>query len=203
MSTVYTTEDLLRILAEEYRACLNGQRLNLAATGAEVNPVVAPFLNTEAIQKFTAYRDFRAAVHRYQIEHQVSAIVWRQLTVQGQTLEFPEVAEQLVALPSDVAVLKQAKPQILNFWSQVTVGMDFYLVTNHGKESDRIAETEVLPITQRATWVGLSKHERIDFLQVILQLGSNQPPATSYPQGWLELGSNFICAVNPGQNPIF
>ncbi|MBD1863258.1 MULTISPECIES: hypothetical protein [Trichocoleus] len=203
MSTVYTTEDLLRILAEEYRACLNGQRLNLAATGAEANPVVAPFLNTEAIQKFSAYRDFRAAVHRYQIEHQVSGIVWRQLSVQDQTLEFPEVAEQLVALPSDVAVLKQAKPKILDFWSQVTVGMDFYLVTNHGKESDRITASEVLPIAQRADWVGLSKHERVDFLQVILQLGANQRPATSYPQGWLELGSDFICAVNPGQNPIF
>ncbi|MBW4487841.1 MAG: hypothetical protein KME12_08630 [Trichocoleus desertorum ATA4-8-CV12] len=203
MSTVYTTEDLLRILAQEYRACLNGQRLNLAATGVEANPVVAPFLNTEAIQKFSAYRDFRAAVHRYQIEQQVSGIVWRQLSVQDQTVEFPEVAEQLVALPSDVVVLRQAKSTILSFWSEVTVGMDFYLVTNQGKESDRVTAAEMSPIAQQSAWVGLSKHERVDFLQVILQLGSDRRPATSYPQGWLELGSDFICAVNPGQNPIF
>ena len=203
MSTVYTTEDLLNILAEEYRACLSGQRLNLAATASEVNPVVAPFVNTEAVQKFSAYRDFRATVHRYQIEHQVSGIVWRQLAVKGQTLRYPEVAEQLIALPSDLATLQQAKREILSFWQIVTTGMDLYLATQHGREQRSLEADEVSAIANRRAWLSLLKHERSDFLQMVLLLGTDELETASYAQGWLEWGGDFICAVNPGQLPIF
>jgi len=63
-------------------ACLLGQRLNLAAK-VSGNPLIDKYLRSDGIQKFTAYQDFKAAVHRYQREHRVSGIVWRQLTLRG------------------------------------------------------------------------------------------------------------------------
>ena len=202
MSKVYTTEDLLNILAAEYQACLKGQRLNLAATTTEVNPVVAPFVNTEAVQKFTAYRDFRDTIHRYQIEHQVSGIVWRQLTVKGQTIQYPEVAEQLLALPQDLEILRQAKANILYFWQNAIAGMDLYFATNHGREHRPLVVSELVPLASNRTWLSLSKHERNDFLQLVLLLGTPESQMTGAPS-WLDRGSEFVCAVNPGQTPIF
>lgn len=202
MSQVYTTEDLLNILAAEYQACLKGQRLNLAATTTEVNPVVAPFVNTEAVQKFTAYRDFRDTIHRYQIEHQVSGIVWRQLTVKGQTIEYPEVAEQLLALPQDLDTLRQAKANILQFWQVAIAGMDLYFASNHGREHRPLAASELVPLATNRTWLSLSKHERNDFLQLVLLLGTPDSHRAGAPS-WLDRGSEFVCAVNPGQTPIF
>ncbi len=63
MSKVYTTVELINILAEERQACLQEQRLNLAATPRTGNPVVDHFLKLEAFQKFTADQDFKPAIH--------------------------------------------------------------------------------------------------------------------------------------------
>jgi hypothetical protein len=210
MTTVYTTECLLRILADEYRACVNGQRLNLAATVSGVNPLIDQFLNAEGIQKFTAYLDFRAAVHRYQLEHQVSGIVWRQIAIADQTLSYPEVDEQLIALPSDLKILQAAKPQVLNFWQQIvsgdqdvqTTAMDLYLGVNRGQDYQAIGEADVKQIAQRTEWATLTKHQHINFLELVLQLGWGKPSEALYKRGWPESGSEFVYAVSPGHSPI-
>src|SRR4028119_271519 len=108
MSEVYSTEELIQILADERRACMNGERLNLAAS-ASGNPLIDQFLKPDGIQKFSAYRDFKAAVHRYQRQHQVSGIVWRQLTMKGTTLRYPAVDDQLVALEDGLEILKRGR----------------------------------------------------------------------------------------------
>ena len=97
MSKIYSTEELIQILNQERQACLKGERLNLMATPAVGNPVVDCFLKPEGIQKFTAYQNFKATIHQYQQEHQVSGIVWREIIVRGKTLQFPFVNEQLIA----------------------------------------------------------------------------------------------------------
>jgi len=56
--------------------------LNLAAK-VSGKPLIDKYLRSDGIQKFTAYQDFKAAVHRYQREHRVSGIVWRQLTLKA------------------------------------------------------------------------------------------------------------------------
>ncbi len=65
MSKVYTTEELIKILAVERQACLKGDRLKLevAVSG---NPVIDQFIRTDGLQKFSAYQDFKAAIHEYQ-----------------------------------------------------------------------------------------------------------------------------------------
>jgi len=201
MSEVYSTEELIKILADERRACMNGQRLNLAAS-ASGNPLIDRFLKPDGIQKLSAYRDFKAAVHRYQQQHQVSGIIWRQLTLKGQTLRYPVVDEQLMALKSDLEILKAAKDSILAFWGNITLGMDLYLSITTGKEFRQIMPDDVGAIAYRTEWANLFQHGNSTFLEVILQLGWGKPEEASYKQGWPTSGSEYIHAVNPGKRPI-
>ena len=197
----YTTQELIQILANERRACLQGQRLNLAVK-ASGNFVIDKYLKIEGLQKFTAYQDFKAAVHRYQRENNVSGIVWRQLTVKGKTLSYPEVDAQLIAVQSDIELLKNFKAHIIAFWDEITVGMDIYLSLNHGKDYRQIIPVDVKRIIYRAEWASLWKSENSNFLEIILQLGWGQPQEAAYRRGWPDSGSEYIHAVNPGNRPI-
>ena len=197
----YTTQELIQILANERRACLQGQRLNLAVK-ASGNFVIDKYLKIEGWQKFTAYQDFKAAVHRYQRENNVSGIVWRQLTVKGKTLSYPEVDAQLIAVQSDIELLKNFKAHIIAFWDEITVGMDIYLSLNHGKDYRQIKPVDVDRIIYRAQWASLWKSENSNFLEIILQLGWGQPQEAAYRRGWPDSGSEYIHAVNPGNRPI-
>ena len=198
---VYTTKELIEILAAERQACLTGQRLNLTAKPSG-NPIIDKFLKTDGVQKFTAYQDFKATIHQYQREHLVSGIVWRQITVKGKTLRIPELDHQLIALSSDIATLKAAKPSLVAFWQQVTTEMDLYLSVNHGKDYRPIMPADVARICDRTEWASLCKFEKSDFLEIVLQLGWGKPEEAVYKRGWPTSGSEYIHAVNPGHRPI-
>lgn len=201
MTKVHTTEELIEILADERRACLTGQRLNLTVQ-ASGNPLIDKFIKSEGVQKFTAYQDFKATIHSYQREHQVSGIVWRQIAPKGKTLRIPEVDAQLIALPGDIETLKAAKADLLAFWDEVTTGMDLYLSVNNGKDFRAIGPTDVGRISYKTEWAGLCKFEKSDFLEMILQLGWGKPEEAVYKRGWPTSGSEYIHAVNPGNRPI-
>ncbi|KAB8319813.1 hypothetical protein SD81_013515 [Tolypothrix campylonemoides VB511288] len=201
MSKVYTTEQLIQILRSERQACLTGKRLKLAVT-VSGNPVIDQFIRTDGLQKFTAYQDFKATIHEYQREHQVSGIVWREVTVKGKTLRYPEVDAQLIALSSDIETLKAAKNGVLQFWNEVTVGMDLYLSCNHGKTYQQIIKADVDRIAQRTEWTSLWKWENTNFLEIILHLGWGKPEEACYKRGFPMSGSESIHAVNPGHRPI-
>lgn len=201
MSEVYSTEELVKILADERRACMNGERLNLAAS-VSGNPIIDRFLKPDGIQKFSAYRDFKASVHRYQRQHQVSGIVWRQVTIKGKTLHYPVIDDQLIALASDLEILKKAKASLLEFWWQATLGMDLYLSINTGRDYRQIAPNDVEAIAYKTEWASLSQHGNSTFLEIILQLGWGKPEEASYRRGWPTSGSEYIHAVNPGKHPI-
>ena len=202
MSKVYSTTELIDILAAERQACLKGQRLNLAATPRTGNPVVDQFIKPEAFQKFTAYQDFKAAIHRYQREYLVSGIVWRQVMVNGKTITFPIVHEQLIALSDDLEILQAAKVSVLKFWNQVTIGMDLYLGVSYGKDFRQVEIQEVEAIAQRTEWANIQKWEKSSFLEMLLQLGWGRPESADYRRGWPHSGSEYIHAVKPGKQPI-
>lgn len=188
-------------MAAERRACLQGQRLNLRVK-ASGNPLIDKYLRTDGVQKFTAYQDFKAVVHRYQREQGVSGIVWRQTAFKGKTLRYPEVDAQLIALPSDLKTLKAVKASILAFWQEVTAGMELYLSVNNGKDYRLIMPADVDRIAKRTEWASLCKWENTNFLEIILQLGWGQPAEAAYKRGWQASGSEYIHAVNPGKRPI-
>ncbi len=201
MSKVYTTQELIQILADERRACLFGQRLSLTAK-ASSNPLIDKYIRSDGLQNFTAYQDFKAAVHRYQREHNVSGIVWRQLTLKSKTLRYPEVDAQLIALLSDLKTLKAFKASTLAFWYEITVEMDLYLSVNNGKDHRLTTLADVDKIVQRTEWTSICKWENSNFLEIILQLGWGQPAEAAYKREWSVSGSEYIHAVNPGNHPL-
>ncbi|MBD1845577.1 hypothetical protein H6F89_19620 [Cyanobacteria bacterium FACHB-63] len=202
MPDTYSTEELLQILSRERQACINGQRLNLAAMPSGINPLLDRFVNSDGIQRFTAYRDFRSAIHQYQIEQQVSGIVWTALTIEGKTCRCPRIHEQLISLPSDLAVLKAEKAKVLEFWRSVTVGFDFYLSMNSGKLHQQVAQEDIERIDARSEWAVLSQQGKAETLELILQLGWGKPEEAVYRRGFPESGSEYIHAVRPGRVPI-
>ncbi len=202
MFKIYNTEELIQILTDERQACLNGQRLNLIAPPSGINPLIDKFLKLEGIQKFTAYHDFRATVHNYQREFLVSGIIWRLITLKGKTFLYPQVHDQLIALPSDRSVLKAAKDDILAFWQEMTADMDFYLSVNHGKDYRPIVHSDIDRVVARTEWASLFKHRNESFLEILLQLGWGKPEEAEYNRGWPNSGSEYIHAVLPGQKPI-
>jgi hypothetical protein len=201
MNKVYTTLELIQILAAERQACLKGERLKLDVT-VSGNPVIDQFIPTEGLQKFTAYQDFKASIHEYQRENQVSGIVWKDLTVKGKTFHYPEVDAQLIALNSDLEILKAAKNSMLEFWDQVTADMDLYLSVSNGKQHEKINKLDVERIAQRTEWASFLKWENANFLELILQMGWGKPEEAAYKRGRPHSGSEFIHAVNPGNYPI-
>ncbi|MBH8561120.1 hypothetical protein I8748_02810 [Nostoc sp. CENA67] len=201
MSKVYTTEELIQILAAERQACLKGERLKLEVK-VSGNPVIDQFIRTDGLQKFTAYQDFKAAIHDYQKENQVSGIVWREMNVKGKSLRYPEVDAELIALSSDLEILKAAKNSILEFWYEVSGDMDLYLSFNNSKQHQKITQPDVERIAQITEWASLWKWENSSFLEIILQLGWGKPEEARYKRGRPRSGSEFIHAVNPGNLPI-
>lgn len=201
MTHRYTTHDLIEILADERRACMNGQRLNLAVS-LSGSPFLDKFLRPEGFQKFAAYNDFRAAVHQYQREQAVSGVVWHQFMVGDRQLRFPKVHDQLIALPGDLEILKSFKERLFDFWRQVTVGMDLYLSLSAGKAHEAIAPVHVERIMQRSEWASLSQQGQGRKLELILQLGWGQPEEAAYRRGFPESGSEYVHAVYPGHAPV-
>ncbi|BAZ85999.1 hypothetical protein [Dolichospermum compactum] len=201
MSNIYNTQELIQILAIERQACLKGERLKLDITVAS-NPVIDPFIRTEGVQRFTAYQDFKASIHEYQRENQVSGIIWKDIQVKGKNLHYPEIDPELIALESDLEILKPAKNSLLEFWYLVTEEMDLYLSFSNGKQHQKVNIVDVERIVQRTEWATLLKWENPNFLEIILQLGWGQPQEAAYKRGRPLAGSEFIHAVNPGCYPI-
>jgi len=201
MSKVYTTQELIEISAAERQACLKGERLKLEVT-VSGNPVIDQFIKSEGLQKFTAYQDFKAAIHNYQKEYQISGIVWRTMNVKGKILRYPEVDGQLIALTSDLEIIKAAKNLIRDFWYQVTTGMDLYLALNNGKDHQQITPADVERIVTRTEWASLWKWENANWLEIILQLGWGKPEEAAYKRDFPASGSEYIHAVYPGKRPI-
>ncbi|QJB44017.1 hypothetical protein [Dolichospermum flos-aquae] len=201
MSNIYNTQELIQILATERQACLKGERLKLDVT-VSGNPFIDQFVRTDGLQRFTAYQDFKTSIHEYQRENQVSGIIWKDMTVKGKNLHYPEIDTELIALESDLAILKPAKDTILEFWYLVTGEMDLYLSFSNGKQHQKIAKVDVERIVQRTEWATLLKWENPNFLEIILQLGWGQPQEAAYKRGRPLAGSEFIHAVNPGCYPI-
>ncbi|MCH4903165.1 hypothetical protein GSN00_01890 [Cylindrospermopsis raciborskii CHAB3438] len=201
MNKVYSTWELIQILSAERQACLKGERLKLDVK-VSGNPIIDQFIPTEGLQKFTAYQDFKYSIHQYQREHQVSGIVWKDLTINAQTLHYPEVHGQLIALDTDLQILKRAKKSMLTYWEQVTANMDLYLSMSNGREHEKIHNLDVERIAQRTEWVSFLKWENGSFLELILQMGWGRPEEAAYKRGRPHSGSEFIHAVKPGNYPI-
>ncbi|WP_036481800.1 hypothetical protein [Myxosarcina sp. GI1] len=152
----YTTQELIRILDRELQENWKGRRIVLSSNKRINDPVVAKALNMERVSKVFAYQDFRHQIHEYQQQHQVSAILWRSCSFKQQTIRYPETHNQLLPISGDKKILMQAKDSILNFWHEVTVGMNFWLVnapgSNHKNRHQKITSDYVGKLVQQTEW---------------------------------------------------
>jgi hypothetical protein len=206
MLKVYTTEELLKILENEKRACMRGDRLSLGTTRVGLlsgaSPFLDQFLECSGAQKFAAYEDFRQTIRDYQYRENISGLVWEEIQVRGRSFQFPRVHEQLASLDSDLQQLTDAKPMVLLFWEQVTIGMALFLGMQGGKTFEPITPMDLKRMSDRSEWVTLSSHGQSAQLEVILQLGWGKPEEACYRRGFPESGSEFIHAVFPGRIPL-
>jgi hypothetical protein len=201
MARLYTTQELARILAQERAACLRGDRLNLTTTTTRINPVVDPFVNVEGIQKFRAFCDFRDEIHEYQRQYEVSGLIWRTFTAQGQSIHYPEVDEHLIALPQDLKLLATYKESVLTFWQQVSQEMAVYQQMGKHVPHHPVNFRQIEYQAQRSEWAYLHKLEYPGALEITVQLGWGNPKEALYQKYWPDSGCCFIHAVASGQIP--
>jgi hypothetical protein len=202
MEPVYSTKQLLKILAEERQACMSGKRLDLAAQPSGINPVLDRFIEPTGIQKFTAYDNFRQTIHQYQHEHQVSGLVWQEMTIGAEHLQFPQVHDELASLSQDLRILRAAKPTVLSFWERVTNPMALFLSVQRSTGFTETDAAGIQHIIDRTEWATLSYHGHDRNLELILQLGWGKPELAKYRRGFPESGSEFVHAVYPGRQPL-
>ncbi len=145
----YTTSQLIEFLDQELKASWRGERIVLSSQNRLDNPIIAKALGTEKLSKVFAYRDFRAQIHQYQKQHQVSGLIWRECSFEGVCVRFPEIHNQLVAVPGDKESLIRAKESVLSFWYRTTENFQFWL---SGNEPQPITKQTLAQLTQKAEW---------------------------------------------------
>jgi hypothetical protein len=139
----YTTQELIEILDRELQANWKGKRVVLSSAQRINDPVVAKLLDMDRVSKVFAYQDFRSQVHQYQQEHQVSGIIWHTCTFGEETIRYPEVYNQLIAIESDKAILMESKALVIDFWQRVTADMRFWLANAPGSRGTLVSEVPI------------------------------------------------------------
>ena len=112
----YTTQQLIDILDQELKAAWRGERVLLSTDDRLANPVISKAIGADKLSKVFAYQDFRAQIHQYQREHNVSGLVWHPCTFNEKTIQLPEIHPDLTAIPADKATLATAIADIIQFW---------------------------------------------------------------------------------------
>lgn len=187
---IYTTQQLINILETEMRATCNGERILLSSANRIDHPVLAKVLDLKKVGKVFAYQDFRRQIHEYQREYNVSGVIWRVCTFGNQTIQFPEIHNQLIAVRGDKEILMSAKASILSFWREMTQNMNFWLAIDCRFP---ISEAMIAEMIQQAEWA------EIDATRTDLYLGLCWGDPKEYIYQWAKPESGchrIIAAVN-------
>ncbi len=185
----YTTEELIHFLELELRATWGGKRLIFNAEEKLDNPVVAKAIDLDKMSRVFVFRDFRQQIHDYQRQHQISGVVARNVTFQDQSVSFPEVYNQLIAIDGDKEILMRAKTKVLNFWNEVTDGMKYYLASDRNTP---INSTVFAQLCEEAQWAELDAGKE----EVYLGLCWGIPKEYIYQWAKPESGFHRIIASN-------
>jgi hypothetical protein len=200
MDQRYGTQELIEILAAERQACLRGERLNLA-TGSG-HPVIDVFLQTDGSQSYSAFQDFKAAVHAYQLEQGVSGLQWQTVRFGSDALTYPLIHPQLWAIEADRLILGQFRDRVVSFWSYVSQGLVRYQSVSRGRDFLPIEADAIELLQRRSEWATLAIWQREDFLEVVLQLGWGQPTEVADWRNQPNSGCEYLHGVKPGQRPV-
>ena len=195
----YSTQDLIRILDQELKAAWRGDRLLLSSEDRVGVPIVSMALDAEQVGKVFACKDFTQQIHKYQVEHGVSGIIWRELIFGEYYLKLPEIHQQLIAIESDKSILQNAKEEVLQFWWQITTGLQFWELKNH--ETHPLETDKIRLAAQLAEWAEID----IGRDEVYLALCWGNPKECHYRWAYPDSGCDRIIAASdePQQLNIF
>ncbi|NJN71888.1 MAG: hypothetical protein HC799_03270 [Limnothrix sp. RL_2_0] len=195
----YSTQDLIRILDQELKAAWRGDRLLLSPEDRVGVPIVTMALDADQVGKVFACKDFTQQIHKYQIEQQVSGIIWRDITVGQHHLRLPEIHQQLIAIESDKAILQMAKESVLQFWWQVTTDLHFWKLDNYHLQVLTLEEVHLAG--QLAEWAELD----IGRDEFYLALCWGNPKECHYRWSYPDSGCDRLIAASsePKQLNIF
>ena len=195
----YSTQDLIHILDQELKAAWRGDRLLLSPEDRVGVPIVTMALDADQVGKVFACKDFTQQIHKYQIEQEVSGIVWREITVGDYHLRLPEIHQQLIAIESDKAILQMAKDSVLQFWWKVTDGLRLWKVDNYELQVLTLDETHLAG--QLAEWAELD----IGRDEFYLALCWGNPKECHYRWSYPDSGCDRLIATSsePKQLNIF
>ena len=222
----YSTTDLIQIIERERSACLRGERLLLKDHSPTGNAAIDYFLNQEGSQRYTAFQNFRAAIHSYQQQYEVSGLIWETIEFQDCSLQYPKIAPDLIALSADLQVLQNYFPMVFNFWQKAIVDLDLYWELT-GKRYQRIQPNKTIALLDEESWASLTlwssstgststgststRFSPTDFLEFILDVysipGSPDPPESPNPGNGKPIQLQdcnclSLHAVFPGTYPI-
>jgi hypothetical protein len=175
VAMTYTTQELIDILEQELKATFQGKRILLSSAKRLNNQVVARALDMQKVSKVFAYQDFRRQIHEYQQKHHVSAIIWRDCKFRGQSIRFPEIHNQLIAIPGDKEILMSAKASIISFWYSMTDTMNFWLSVHRHRP---ISPESIAELIRETEWA------EIDAAQTELFLGLCWGNPQEYQYQW-------------------
>ncbi len=187
----YSTKELIQILEQELQANWQGKRVVLSSENRLNNPVVSKAINMDKVNKVFAYRDFRSEIHAYQLEHQVSGIIWRESTFKGSKISFPQIHNQLIPIHGDKDILMTYKREILSFWWQVTADLNIWLMEKTPQKITRETVENFIKLTE---WV------EIEAAKTELYLGLCWGNPAEYQYKWaypLSGCHRIISAENP------
>lgn len=141
---IYTTEHLTSILVREFDRCTS-------IISDKPNQLRSAFDIEQDAIACTAYRDIRKQVWDYQMQHQISGLVWCEYDYAGHAIAFPKPHDQLIAIENDIEALKAAKRDVVQWWLKVVEGKTIWrdYDADHRLISNR---EEVVSIARRADW---------------------------------------------------
>ncbi|MBF2078866.1 MAG: hypothetical protein IGR76_10195 [Synechococcales cyanobacterium T60_A2020_003] len=188
----YTTDELIHILDQELRAHWKGERVLLSSEDRLENSVIAKALGSEKLSKVFAYQDFRDQIHQYQLDHQVSGLIWKVRRFQTHSVRSPELHNQLIPIPSDKEVLVQAREDVLVFWRQATQGMTFWLA---GYDPQHITVAYVEELVRQTEWAEVDAAQT----EIYLSLCWGDPKTCHYQ--WAQPDSGCIRIIAAMSQP--
>ncbi len=190
----YTTQDLIQILDREMHASWRGERVLLSAGDRFNDPVLSLALGSDRISKVYAYREFREQVHDYQRQHNISGLVWRECRFHDRSVSYPELHNQLTAIPADKDRLRAAKPAVLDFWRAAAADLSLWLA---GDEPQQMNRETVEQLARDAEWAEVDATRQ----ELYLGLCWGQPDECHYRWALPDSGCRrFVAAERYPQN---
>ena len=141
---VYTTEKLTEILVDEFERCASiiSDKPQQCRTAFD--------MEQDAIA-CNAYQDVMRQIWHYQLQHQISGLIWCEYEYAGHAIIFPKVHEHLVALEGDIDALKAYKQRVIQWWLHI---IDDRRIWRDYSEGQRVLSDvrTVLQIAQHVDW---------------------------------------------------